>query len=57
MKDLNTLTDREIILGLMLMLEEDTINVSKLVNRIGYKAYKKFDKAYMEAFKIIENDK
>lgn len=51
------MTDREIILGLMLMLEEDTINVSKLVNRIGYKAYKKFDKAYTEAFKIIENDK
>jgi hypothetical protein len=32
------------------MLEEDTINI--LVNRIGYKAYKKFDKAYWKPLKL-----
>jgi len=51
------MNDREIIKGIMLMLEDESINVTKLIKRIGYENYKKFDKACMEAFKIIENDK
>lgn len=51
------MNDREIIKGIMLMLEDENINVTKLSKRIGYENYKKFDKACMEAFKIIKNDK
>jgi hypothetical protein len=43
----------EIIKGLMLMLEDENIDVMKLSKRIGYKNYKKFDKAYNEAFNYI----
>jgi len=49
------MTEKEIIQGLMLMLEDENINITKLVQRIGFKNYNKFDKAYQEAFKIIEN--
>ena len=45
--------EKEIIKGLMLMLEEETINVTKLVKRIGYKKYQKFEKALNAAFEII----
>jgi len=51
------MNDREIIEGLMLMLEDENINVTKLARRIGYKNYKKFAVALEEAFNIIENDK
>jgi hypothetical protein len=50
------MNNREIIEGLMLMLKDENINVTKLVQRIGFKNYKKFDKAYQEAFKIISNE-
>ena len=40
----------------MLMLEDESINVTKLVKRIGFKNYKKFDKAYQQALNIIENE-
>jgi hypothetical protein len=50
------MTEKEIIQGLMLMLKDENINVTKLAQRIGLKNYKKFDKAYQEAFKIISNE-
>lgn len=50
------MSDREVIQGLMLMLEDENINVTKLVKRIGFKNYKKFEKSMEEAFKIIENE-
>ena len=50
------MNDREIIEGLMLMLEDEDINVTKLAKRIGYKNYKKFEDALHAAFKIIENE-
>ena len=49
------MTKKEIIKGLMLMLAEENIDVMNLSKRIGYKNYKKFEKALKEAFKIIEN--
>lgn len=50
------MSDKEIIKGLMLMLEDENINVTKLVKRIGLKNYKKFEKAYQQALNIIENE-
>ena len=50
------MSDREIILGLMLMLEDENINVTKLVKRIGLKNYKKFWEAYSKAFDIINQE-
>jgi hypothetical protein len=47
--------EKEIIKGLMLMLAEENINVMALSKRIGFKNYKKFEKALEEAFKIIGN--
>ena len=49
------MSKEEIIKGLMLMLEDENINVMALSKRIGFKNYKKFEKAMDEAFKIIEN--
>jgi len=49
------MTEKEIIEGLMLKLEDENINVTALVKRIGYKKYKKFEQAMQEAFKIIKN--
>jgi hypothetical protein len=49
----HTMDTEEIIKGLMLMLEDENIDVMKLSKRIGYKNYKKFDKAYNEAFNYI----
>ena len=49
------MSEKEIIKGLMLMLEDEEINVMSLSKRIGFKNYKKFEKALEEAFKIIEN--
>ena len=40
----------------MLMLEDETINVTQLAKRIGYKNYKKFDKALNAAFNLIKHD-
>ncbi len=45
----------EIIEGLMLMLADENIDVMELSGRIGYKNYKKFDKALNEAFELIED--
>ena len=47
--------ERQIIEGLMLMLADENINVTKLVQRIGYKKYKKFEKALNAAFDLIED--
>ncbi len=49
------MSKEEIIKGLMLKLEDENINVMALSKRIGFKNYKKFEKAYSEALKIIEN--
>lgn len=46
------MSDRDIIKGLMLMLAEEEINVSKLSKRIGYKNYVKFEKALNEALDL-----
>ncbi len=48
------LTDKEIIKGLMLKLADENVNVTKLVQRIGMKNYKKWDKAYQAAFKYVK---
>ena len=45
--------EREIIEGLMLMLEEENINCSKLVKRIGLKKYQKFEKALNAGLEVI----
>jgi hypothetical protein len=50
------MNEKEIIQGLMLMLKDENINVNKLVDRIGYKNYKKFDKALNAAFNLIKHD-
>ena len=39
------MSDKEIIKGLLLYLEDTEINVSKLVQEIGMKNYKKFYEA------------
>ena len=46
--------DKEIIEGLMIFLADEEINVTKLVKRIGFKKYKKFEKALHAAFDVIE---
>ena len=46
------MSDREIILGLMLKLEDENINVSVLAKRIGYKK-----KAHDAAFDILEEER
>ena len=51
------MSDREIILGLMLKLEDENINVSALAKRIGYKTYKKWQKAHDAAFDILEEER
>lgn len=48
------MSEREIIEGLMLMLAEEEINVTKLVKRIGLKDYKKFEKALHAALDLTE---
>jgi len=47
------MSDKEIVEGLMLMLEDENINCTKLVKRIGFKKYQKFEKALHAAFKVI----
>ena len=49
------MSKEEIIKGLMLMLKDENINVMVLSKRIGFKNYKKFEKAMDEAFKILED--
>jgi hypothetical protein len=49
------MSKEEIIKGLMLKLANENINVTTLVKRIGFKNYKKFEKAMEEAFKLIKN--
>lgn len=49
------MNEKEIIQGLMLMLKDENINVTKLGDRIGYKNYKKFDKALNAAFNLIKH--
>ena len=51
------MSEKEIIKGLMLMLEDEEINVMKLSKRIGFKNYQKFDKALNEAIDLIEKEK
>lgn len=46
--------DKEIIEGLMLMLADEEIDVMKLSKRIGYKNYKKFEKALHAAIDLME---
>ena len=48
------MTPEEIIKGLMLKLEDENVNVMALSKRIGYKNYKKWDKAYIAAFEFIK---
>jgi len=50
------MNEKEIIQGLMLMLKDENINVTKLVDRIGFTKYKKFDKALNAAFNLIKHD-
>lgn len=50
------MSDKEIIQGLMLMLDDENINVTKLAKRIGFKNYKKFEKALNAAFNLIKNE-
>jgi len=47
------MSKEEIIKGLMLKLSDENINVTALVKRIGFKNYKKFEKAFTEANKLI----
>ena len=49
------MNEREIIEGLMLMLSDEDINVTKLVKRIGYKNYKKFETAFNSAFDMVNS--
>ena len=51
------MSEREIILGLMLKLEDENINVIALAKRIGYKKYKKWQKAHDAAFDILEEER
>ena len=46
------MSEEEIIKGLMLKVKDENINVMALSKRIGFKNYKKFEKAYYEALKI-----
>ena len=48
------MTESEIIEGLMLKLANENVNVTKLVQRIGIKKYKKWAKAYEAAFKYVK---
>jgi hypothetical protein len=48
------MNEKEIIEGLMIMLADEEINCTKLVQRIGFKKYKKFEKALNAAFELIE---
>lgn len=50
------MSEKEIIEGLMLMLADEEINVTKLVKRIGYKKYKKFEKALNAAIDLTEGN-
>lgn len=45
--------DREIIIGLMLKLEEENVNCTKLIKRIGLEKYRKWGKAYDAAFEVL----
>jgi len=54
---LYSMTDREIIVGLMLKLEEENVNVLALSKRIGYSNYKKWQKAHDAAFEVLEEEK
>jgi len=47
--------DKEIIEGLMLMLKDENINITKLVKRIGYKKYQKFNRAFNYAFDMVNS--
>ena len=48
------MSDREIIEGLMLKLADENVNVRTLRNRIGLEDFKKWEKAYHEAFKYVK---
>ena len=41
----------------MLKLEDENINVSALVKRIGFKNYQKWQKAHDAAFDVLEEEK
>ena len=51
------MSELEIIKGLLLMLAEEEIDVMALSKRIGFKNYKKFDKALNEAIDLVEKEK
>lgn len=51
------MSDREVILGLMLKLEEENVNVMALSKRIGFKKYKKWEEAYEKAYEILEEER
>ena len=53
----NKMSELEIIKGLLLMLAEEEIDVMALSKRIGFKNYKKFDKALNEAIDLVEKEK
>jgi hypothetical protein len=48
------MSDREIIEGLMLKLADEHVNVMALSRRIGLENFKKWEKAYHEAFKYVK---
>ena len=48
------MTESEIIEGLMLKLAEENINVMALSKRIGFKKYKKWEKAYKAAYDYVK---
>ena len=47
------MSEREIIEGLMLYLKDESIDVMRLVKRIGLKDYKIFDEAMQAAFELL----
>lgn len=50
------MTDKEIIQGLLIYLEEAEINVTNLVKEVGMKNYKKFDEALQLAIAEYGSD-
>lgn len=46
------MNETEIINGLLIYFDNSDINITKLVNDVGYSSYKKFQKALDEAYKL-----
>jgi hypothetical protein len=47
------MSDREIIMGLMLKLEDEDVNYPRLIKRIGVEKFKEWDKAYEAAIRVL----